>query len=119
MMPVDHLKHSTWFSLLLAPVLGPHIQGRPAIEMSRNRDRSFCCGGGGGHLWMELDVEAERLNQLRFRQALDVGAETIGTACPYCVTMLEDAGKVLDREDVAVRDFVELLAEALDDNLDL
>ncbi len=66
-------------------------------------------------MWMEIDVDAQRINQLRFKQALDVEAETIGTACPFCVTMLEDAGKVLDREDVEVRDFVELLAEALDD----
>ncbi|MFQ5893183.1 MAG: (Fe-S)-binding protein, partial [Nitrospinota bacterium] len=91
--------------------------GQPIREMARSRDRSLCCGGGGGHMWMELDVEeAQRINQLRFKQALDVEAETIGTACPFCVTMLEDAGKVLDREDVAVRDFVELLAEALEDD---
>ncbi len=64
---------------------------------------------------MELDVEAQRINQLRFEQALEVEAETIGTACPFCVTMLEDAGKVLDREDVDVRDFVELLSEALEE----
>jgi Fe-S oxidoreductase len=89
--------------------------GRPVLEMEKNRDRSFCCGGGGGHMWMELDVEAQRINQLRFNQALDVKAETIGTACPFCVTMLEDAGKVLDREDVKVRDFVEILSEALDE----
>ena len=89
--------------------------GEPIREMDRSRDRSFCCGGGGGHMWMEIDVEAQRINQLRFKQALDVEAETIGTACPFCVTMLEDAGKVLDREDVEVRDFVELLSDALDE----
>lgn len=87
--------------------------GGPLKEMDKSRDRSFCCGGGGGHMWMELDVEAQRINQLRFRQALEVEAETIGTACPFCVTMLEDAGKVLDREDVKIKDFVELLSEAL------
>ena len=91
------------------------VTGQPIREMDLSRDKSFCCGGGGGHMWMEVDVEAQRINQLRFKQALDVEAETIGTACPFCVTMLEDAGKVLDREDVEVRDFVELLAEALDD----
>ena len=89
--------------------------GEPIREMDRSRDKSFCCGGGGGHMWMEIDVEAQRINQLRFKQALDVEAETIGTACPFCVTMLEDAGKVLDREDVEVRDFVELLSDALDE----
>ena len=91
------------------------VTGEPIREMDRSRDRSFCCGGGGGHMWMEIDVEAQRINQLRFKQALDVEAETIGTACPFCVTMLEDAGKVLDREDVEVRDFVELLSDALDE----
>ena len=89
--------------------------GEPIRAMDRSRDKSFCCGGGGGHMWMEIDVEAQRINQLRFKQALDVEAETIGTACPFCVTMLEDAGKVLDREDVEVRDFVELLSDALDE----
>jgi Fe-S oxidoreductase len=87
--------------------------GGELLEMPLSLDRSFCCGGGGGHMWMEMDEEAERINQIRFHQALEVGATTIGTACPFCVAMLEDAGKVLDREDVEVRDFVELLAEAL------
>lgn len=91
------------------------VSGQAIREMDKNRDRSFCCGGGGGHMWMEVDVDSQRINQLRFKQALDVGAETIGTACPFCVTMLEDAGKVLDREDVEVKDFVELLSEALEE----
>ncbi|MFQ5862511.1 MAG: heterodisulfide reductase-related iron-sulfur binding cluster [Candidatus Brocadiales bacterium] len=79
-------------------------------EMERSRDRSFCCGGGGGHMWMEQRVGGKNINEMRTDQALETGAETIVTACPYCLTMLSNGLKARDREDVKVLDIAEVLA---------
>jgi Fe-S oxidoreductase len=90
------------------------IPGIELLEMPRSREDSLCCGGGGGGLWSDYPVE-ERFAVLRVKEALDVGAEVIVTACPYCVLMLEDAVKVLNVEErITVRDVAELLAESLD-----
>ena len=78
-------------------------------EMERSRDRSFCCGGGGGHMWMEQRL-GKNINEMRTDQALETGADIIATACPYCLTMLSNALKAKDREDVKVLDIVEVLA---------
>jgi Fe-S oxidoreductase len=60
-------------------------------EMERTRENGFCCGGGGGHMWMEIDPET-RINHRRLDEAVNqVQADTIITACPYCLIMFEDA----------------------------
>ena len=59
--------------------------------MPRNRERSFCCGAGGARMWME--EESPRINDARFEEATATGAETVATACPYCLVMLDDAAK--------------------------
>lgn len=59
-------------------------------EMQNSRMDSFCCGGGGGHMWLETDSDT-RINNHRLDQALKTGADTVVTACPYCLTMFEDA----------------------------
>lgn len=69
------------------------IPGLKRVEMSRSRDRSFCCGGGGLMLFYE-PKEDERMGVKRVRMAADVGANVIVTACPYCLANLEDAIKV-------------------------
>lgn len=67
------------------------VPGLDRAEMSRNRAEAFCCGGGGGHMWMETDPNT-RINQQRLTQAVDeTGSECIVTACPYCLIMFEDA----------------------------
>ncbi|MCB7128798.1 MAG: 4Fe-4S dicluster domain-containing protein, partial [Candidatus Brocadiales bacterium] len=78
-------------------------------EMELTRCRSFCCGGGGGHMWMEQKIGGN-LNEMRTDQALETGADIIATACPYCLTMLSNGLKTRDREDVKVVDIIELLA---------
>jgi len=88
------------------------IPGLEFIEMPRNRDRSLCCGGGGGGMWREVPMD-ERFAIHRIKEAQAAGAETIATACPYCIAMLEDAIKVLDCEDeIEVCDICELLYES-------
>ncbi|HEU5334704.1 MAG TPA: (Fe-S)-binding protein [Terriglobales bacterium] len=69
------------------------IPGLKRVEMGRSRDRSFCCGGGGLTLFYE-PKEDERIGVKRVRMAAEAGAKVIVTACPYCMTNLEDAIKV-------------------------
>ncbi|MBI5472334.1 MAG: 4Fe-4S dicluster domain-containing protein [Ignavibacteriae bacterium] len=83
------------------------------VEMERTRDRSFCCGAGGGQMWME-EREGKRVNIERTEEALRTGASTIGTGCPFCLTMMTDGVKAKDAaEKVEVKDVAELLLEAM------
>lgn len=69
------------------------IPGVELVEMEATRAEALCCGGGGGRMWLETPVE-ERFGQLRARQAQETGAGVLATACPYCISCLEDALKV-------------------------
>jgi len=90
------------------------IRGLELVEMRRSRENSFCCGGGAGRVWTEEATPENRPSVSRVKEALELGVEVIVTACPFCVTTLEDAVKVLDVEDkIVVRDVSELLMEAL------
>jgi Fe-S oxidoreductase len=73
------------------------IPGLKRVEMKRSRDRSFCCGGGGLMLFYE-PKEDERIGVKRVRMAAEAGANVIVTACPFCMTNLEDAIKVAGLE---------------------
>ncbi len=66
------------------------IPGLKLVEMENNRERSLCCGGGGGGPWKEYPTE-KRFGIHRVGQALDIGADVIATACPYCIRMLNEA----------------------------
>lgn len=81
------------------------------VEMERNRERGFCCGGGGCHMWME-ERAGRRINEARIRQSLETGAEVLATVCPLCLTQLDAAVKVLHVDDrIRVRDILELVRE--------
>ena len=83
------------------------------LEMERNREKGFCCGGGGCHMWME-ERTGKRINETRIRQALETGAEVLATACPLCLTSLDSAVKVLDMDDrIRVQDILELVGERI------
>jgi Fe-S oxidoreductase len=86
------------------------VIGGDIEEMPRNRERSFCCGAGGARMWME--EESPRINDTRFEEAAATGAETVATACPYCLVMLDDAAKGKG-SDVRVADVATLLADNL------
>ncbi|MCZ6645551.1 MAG: (Fe-S)-binding protein [SAR324 cluster bacterium] len=83
-------------------------------EMKRSRNESFCCGAGGGRMWMEETI-GTRVNEERVRQAYEVGATTIATACPFCMTMIDDGIKASGKEDeVQVLDVAELVLASLE-----
>lgn len=90
------------------------IGGRGKLkEMERSKEKSFCCGAGGGRLFMEEHV-GERINVVRTEQAVETGATTIAVGCPFCKSMIVDGTKSKDIEEkIKVRDVAELLAERL------
>jgi len=85
------------------------IPGVELAEMERNRQNGMCCGAGGGMMWME-ETAGKRVNVARTEQALAVSPTVIGSACPYCLTMMEDGIKTKEAESrVKARDVAEIL----------
>lgn len=81
------------------------------IEMQRNKTRGFCCGAGGGRMFLE-DEEGEKININRTEEALNTGAGTIASACPFCMTMLTDGVKYFEKnEEVEIKDIAEIILE--------
>lgn len=84
------------------------------VEVDRNRKHGFCCGAGGGRMFME--EEGPRVNENRTDELLESGAKTIAVACPFCSIMLTDGVKARDQdESVQVMDVSELLAAGIPD----
>ncbi len=83
------------------------------VEMPRSGYKSFCCGAGGGRMWMEEKIGTS-VNGNRTAEALATGATTITTACPFCMTMLTDGVKAAGKtETVQVRDLAEIVADTI------
>jgi Fe-S oxidoreductase/nitrate reductase gamma subunit len=84
------------------------------LELPRRMNDSFCCGGGGGHIWMEEDPE-KRVNERRIEEVIKTGADCVATACPYCLTMFDDGLKAKGAEEhVKAMDLSELLLESIE-----
>jgi Fe-S oxidoreductase len=80
------------------------------VEMGRNHDEAFCCGGGGGRIWME--EHHLRINHQRMDEAIAINANTVVTACPYCLIMMEDAIKDKEKsETMKALDISEIVAK--------
>lgn len=89
------------------------IPGLELIEMAYCRENSLCCGGGGGRIWMETK-KGERFSDTRIEQALEVGAEIMAVACPYCMSNLDDSLLTSGKEEsLEIRDIAELVQQAL------
>ncbi len=88
------------------------VPGVELAEFDRSRERSLCCEGGGGRMWVESTSKKERLAEMRVKDAVALGATVLATACPFCILTLEDAVKTTGNEErIRVMDVAELLAE--------
>jgi Fe-S oxidoreductase len=85
--------------------------GEALREMPRHAEKSFCCGAGGGRMWMEEDPK-KRVSTERAQEALATGAAVVGVACPFCLTMMSD-GVAAQGSEARVLDIAEILAERL------
>lgn len=88
------------------------VPGLTLLEMERSGKHAMCCGAGGGQMWME-ETEGSRMNVARVEQALAVLPSVIGSACPYCLTMMEDGTKQLERPEVQTLDLAEIVARSV------
>jgi Fe-S oxidoreductase len=87
--------------------------GKAPVEMDRNHKRGFCCGAGGGRMWLEESL-GNRINIERTEEALKKDPQTICVACPYCMTMFADGLKDKGADSkVQVLDVAEIVAKAL------
>ena len=80
-------------------------------EMPRNQERSFCCGGGGGRMWME-ETLGSRINLNRVDEAIATGAPEVAVACPFCRIMVGD-GMTARQSDVEVLDVAQVLLRSV------
>ncbi len=90
------------------------IPGLTVAEASRSGGRSFCCGGGGGHMWMD-DTIGTRISEVRAGQLMETGATVVAVSCPFCLQMIEAGINASDQaRSTRIRDISELLEEALE-----
>jgi Fe-S oxidoreductase len=88
-----------------------HVIGQP-VEMERSGTKTFCCGAGGAHMWME-EGGSRQINLERAEEAVATGADTLAVACPFCTVMLDDGVRETGSE-MRVADVATLLAESLE-----
>ncbi len=90
------------------------IPGVKFVDMDRSRERSMCCEGGGGRMWLEGTNNKVRLANDRVQQALETGAKILATACPFCFLTLSDAVIATGHEnDIKVMDILQIAQTAI------
>ena len=89
------------------------VPGLRLVEMERCRERGFCCGAGGGHMWTE-ESRGKRVNHARTEQFLETGADTVGVSCPFCLQMFEEGIESVSEDSQKARDLLEILDESLE-----
>ncbi len=91
--------------------------GLPVLEMAQSKEQGLCCGAGGSNMWYEIKDEDQRINVIRAKQAADTGADTVVSACPFCLTMLKDGISLTGNDEKMVaEDLAEVVARNLDWN---
>jgi len=89
------------------------IPGLILMDEIQARENSLCCGGGGGRIWMETKKE-ERFSDILVRQAVELGADVLATACPYCILNFKDSVLTLDKAEVLeIKDVSEIVNEVI------
>jgi Fe-S oxidoreductase len=102
-----------WNGVYDAPRRILSAASRELVELDRNREHGFCCGAGGGRMWMEEEPE-KRVNVNRSKEIVDAGVDAVAVGCPFCKTMLSDGMKHFNKdEDIAVLDLAQVVADAL------
>ena len=82
-------------------------------EMAHTGEKSFCCGAGGGRMWLE-EHHGQRINEMRTDEAIEIKVDFVGTACPFCLTMIADG--IASREageQIKALDIAEILEKSL------
>lgn len=83
-------------------------------EMERSKTNTFCCGGGGGHMWIEEQHGTTKINHVRMDEVIQTGVDTVVTSCPYCLQMLEEG---IDqkgvKETLKAKDLIEVVEAAM------
>jgi Fe-S oxidoreductase len=83
------------------------------VELARNREHGFCCGAGGGRMWVEEEKD-KRVNVNRSQEIIDAGVDAVAVGCPFCKTMVSDGMKHFDKdEDIEVLDIAQVVASTL------
>ncbi|MCL0094992.1 (Fe-S)-binding protein [Dehalococcoidia bacterium] len=89
------------------------IPGLELMELPDSREQAICCGGGGGRIWMDTP-KGERFSDLRLEQALEMGADVLAVACPYCMLNFDDSVLTMSKESlIEIKDVAELVQEAI------
>jgi Fe-S oxidoreductase/nitrate reductase gamma subunit len=88
------------------------IPGVKLVEPGRSRRKTFCCGGGGGHMWMR-EIPGKKINEVRLGEIMNAQPAIITTSCPYCLIMFEDGVKSLGLEGTKCLDVGEVIRDAL------
>lgn len=86
--------------------------GNAPAEFARNRESAFCCGAGGGRMWLE-EQTGTRINRTRVKEALEQKPATLCVSCPYCMTMMQDGLNDEGNVETQVKDIAEVVAESL------
>lgn len=90
------------------------IPGVTFVDFDRSRERSLCCEGGGGRMFVEASNNDTRLSEIRIKDAVSMGVDVIATACPFCLLTLEDAVKTTGNAGkIMIKDIMELVADAI------
>ncbi len=84
------------------------------LEPKRNRDKGLCCGAGGGQMFME-ETQGKRVNIERTEELISSNPNQIAVNCPFCMTMISDGVKTLDRENIKIKDIAELLLDYIEE----
>jgi Fe-S oxidoreductase len=87
-------------------------QSVEVLEAPRNREKSFCCGAGGGQMFLG-EEKGERVNITRARELTETGAETVAAACPFCASMFRDALKAVSENPPKLLDIAQIVARGL------
>ncbi|MDY6893298.1 MAG: (Fe-S)-binding protein [Chloroflexota bacterium] len=89
------------------------VTGVDPVEMEHQNYKGFCCGAGGGKMWIE-EQTGTRMNQMRTEEALKTNAEVLASACPFCIQMFEDAIKAVGAEEkLKARDIAEIIVAVI------